>query len=67
MELYIDKFHGFTQAVAELEAQVEQLAADKAAQQVTLQRLEAEVARLREGISKNRVYASHPLDHILEP
>ncbi len=47
------------QAVAELEAQVARLSKDKAAQQQTLQRLEAEVARLREGIIKNRVCAVH--------
>ena len=45
------------QAVAELEAQVARLSKDKAAQQQTLQRLESEVARLREGIIKNRVCA----------
>ena len=45
------------QAVAELEAQVARLSKDKAAQQQALQRLESEVARLREGIIKNRVCA----------
>ena len=45
------------QAVAELEAQVARLSKDKAAQQQALQRLESEVARLREGIIKNRVRA----------
>ena len=45
------------QAVAELEAQVAQLSKDRAVQQQTHQRLESEVARLREGIIKNRVRA----------
>ena len=43
------------QAVAELEAQVDLLTKEKASQHQTLHRLELEVARLKEGISKNRV------------
>ena len=43
------------QAVAELEAQVDRLTKDQASRQQAQQRLEVEVARLKEGISKNRV------------
>ena len=43
------------QAVAELEGQVNQLTKDQASRQQAQQRLEVEVARLKEGISKNRV------------
>ena len=43
------------QAVAELETHVKQLTNEKVSKQQTLQRLESEVARLKEGISKNRV------------
>ena len=45
----------FAQAVAELEARLSKLTKEKASAQTTLQRLESEVARLREGISRNRV------------
>ena len=47
--------HVFMQAVAELEVWVGKLTKEKASAQTTLQRLESEVARLREGISRNRV------------
>lgn len=43
------------QAVAELEARVDELIKDKTSRQQAQQRLEVEVARLKEGISKNRV------------
>ena len=43
------------QAVAELEARLSKLTKEKASAQTTLQRLESEIARLREGISRNRV------------
>ncbi len=46
------------QAVAELEAQVQLLTKEKASRQQAQHRLEVEVARLKEGISKNRVCPS---------